>query len=252
MKKALLAFVVVVVFAASALTALAAQPPDEIALPNGHMPERIEVAGNTFYAGSRRDGSVYAGDVRTGEGSELVPGIAGRSRPDSRSTAVVCGCPARVPAERGSTTRTRAPRRCLLVRDRLRRSSTTSSSHGTPRGSRIRRTPSCTASRSGPAASPADTFETVELEGDFVQQMGFNTNGIAATPNGKTLVIVQSNTGKLFTVTPERRSHRRDRARGRSKPAATDPPRRKDALRRAEPAEHDREDRLRPRGGRRV
>ena len=30
----------------------------------------------------------------------------------------------------------------------------------------------------------------------------FNTNGIDATKNGKTLVIVQSNTGKLFTVTP--------------------------------------------------
>jgi hypothetical protein len=29
---------------------------------------------------------------------------------------------------------------------------------------------------------------------------GFNINGIDATPNGKTLVIVQSNTGSLFTV----------------------------------------------------
>ena len=30
-------------------------------------------------------------------------------------------------------------------------------------------------------------------------------NGIDATPNGKTLVIVQSGTGKLFTVDAERR-----------------------------------------------
>ena len=34
-------------------------------------------------------------------------------------------------------------------------------------------------------------------------QAGFNVNGIDATPNGKTLVIVQSNTGKLFTVDPD-------------------------------------------------
>jgi sugar lactone lactonase YvrE len=54
----------------------------------------------------------------------------------------------------------------------------------------------------GPNGDPAATFETLDLEGDFEQQPGFNTNGIAATPNGKTLVIVQSNTGKLFTVTP--------------------------------------------------
>ena len=79
MIKALLAFVVAVVFAATALTALAAEPQEEIALPNGHLPEGIEVAGHTFYAGSRRDGSVYAGDVRTGEGDILVPGVAGRA-----------------------------------------------------------------------------------------------------------------------------------------------------------------------------
>jgi hypothetical protein len=31
---------------------------------------------------------------------------------------------------------------------------------------------------------------------------GFNLNGIDATANGKTLVAVQSNTGKLFTIDP--------------------------------------------------
>ena len=34
-------------------------------------------------------------------------------------------------------------------------------------------------------------------------EAGFNANGIAATPNGKRLIIVQSNTGKLFTVDPK-------------------------------------------------
>jgi len=34
----------------------------------------------------------------------------------------------------------------------------------------------------------------------FVYQPGFNANGIVASPDGKYLVIVQSNTGKLFRV----------------------------------------------------
>jgi sugar lactone lactonase YvrE len=34
----------------------------------------------------------------------------------------------------------------------------------------------------------------------FVYQPGFNANGIVATPDGKYLVVVQSNTGKLFRI----------------------------------------------------
>jgi Cu-Zn family superoxide dismutase len=34
----------------------------------------------------------------------------------------------------------------------------------------------------------------------FVYQPGFNANGIVASPNGKYLVVVQSNTGKLFRI----------------------------------------------------
>jgi Cu-Zn family superoxide dismutase len=34
----------------------------------------------------------------------------------------------------------------------------------------------------------------------FVYQPGFNANGITASPNGKYLVVVQSNTGKLFRI----------------------------------------------------
>ena len=44
--------------------------------------------------------------------------------------------------------------------------------------------------------------KTVRLTGAYRHASGFNVNGIDATPNGKTLVIVQSGTGKLFTVTP--------------------------------------------------
>jgi hypothetical protein len=55
------------------------------------------------------------------------------------------------------------------------------------------------ASRGGGVGEP----ETLSLAnkgpaGDFVA--GFNLNGIEATPNGKTLIVVNSATGKLFTV----------------------------------------------------
>ena len=49
---------------------------------------------------------------------------------------------------------------------------------------------------------PAATAETIPLTGDFQLVPGFNLNGIDATPNGKTLVAVQSATGKLFTIDP--------------------------------------------------
>jgi len=46
--------------------------------------------------------------------------------------------------------------------------------------------------------------QAVPLTGAIVWVPGqFNTNGIDATPSGKTLVIVQSIAGKLFTVTPQ-------------------------------------------------
>ncbi len=47
----------------------------------------------------------------------------------------------------------------------------------------------------------APTAETIPLTGDLVLTPGAtNLNGIDATPNGKWLVVVQSNTGKLFRV----------------------------------------------------
>ena len=54
----------------------------------------------------------------------------------------------------------------------------------------------------GGRPGPASSISTVPLGGDYVQGSGFNVNGIDATPNGKTLVFVQSSTGKLFTTGP--------------------------------------------------
>jgi sugar lactone lactonase YvrE len=43
---------------------------------------------------------------------------------------------------------------------------------------------------------------SLRLSGDWVQQAGFNANGIERTPDGKALLVVQSNTGFLFRVDP--------------------------------------------------
>jgi sugar lactone lactonase YvrE len=44
--------------------------------------------------------------------------------------------------------------------------------------------------------------KTIPLSGDIVYQTGTNANGITQTPDRKSLLVVQSNTGRLFKVNP--------------------------------------------------
>src|SRR5262245_55201493 len=54
--------------------------PDTIALPNGFQPEGVVIGrGTTIYAGSIPTGAIYQADLRTGEGSILVPPQPGRA-----------------------------------------------------------------------------------------------------------------------------------------------------------------------------
>src|SRR5215210_766587 len=74
-----------------AATIVAATPaaspnwPARIDLPPGFMTEGIAIGkGHTFYVGSTQTtglypGSIYAGDLRTGEGDILVEGATGRA-----------------------------------------------------------------------------------------------------------------------------------------------------------------------------
>ncbi|MDX3663596.1 superoxide dismutase [Streptomyces sp. ID05-26A] len=48
--------------------------PTEFALPNGWQPEGIAISGTKAYFGSRADGSIYAADLRTGKGKVLAKG----------------------------------------------------------------------------------------------------------------------------------------------------------------------------------
>ena len=57
--------------------------------------------------------------------------------------------------------------------------------------------------RIGRTASGLGTLESwLDFTGTPLKyQTGFNLNGIASTPDGKYLIVVQSNTGKLFRIT---------------------------------------------------
>lgn len=55
----------------------AARFPARIDLPNGWAPEGITAGrGTTVFVGSLVDGAIWKGNVRTGQGRVLVPGVA--------------------------------------------------------------------------------------------------------------------------------------------------------------------------------
>jgi hypothetical protein len=55
----------------------------------------------------------------------------------------------------------------------------------------------------GADGEPGAEVETITLGGDFEFVPGtFNLNGIDATPNGETLIVVNSTLGTLYTVDP--------------------------------------------------
>jgi sugar lactone lactonase YvrE len=184
--------------------------PETIALPlnpaNAWMAEGIAIApGGTIYSGSRANGAVWAGSLRTGEGDIVVPGVAGRVAVGvdyDRGRLFVAGGGTGTgfvyDAETGATIAmygfANAPPPTFVNDVVVTRTAAwfTDSNRAV-----LYKVPL------GPGGEPGGTFETVPLTGDIVFQPGFNVNGIDATPSGKMLVIVQSNLGKLFTVDPQ-------------------------------------------------
>ena len=179
--------------------------PNRIELPDSFQPEGIAIAGGEFYVGSIPTGAVYRGSLRTGKGAVLVPATTGRAAIGmkvDRGRLFVAGGPTGdafvYNARTGATIAAyELPTSgATFVNDVVvtkRAAWFTDSQRAV-----LYRLPLGPNGRPGTSAS----VQTVNLTGDFQQQPGFNTNGIDATPNGKTLVIVQSSTGRLFTVTP--------------------------------------------------
>jgi len=181
--------------------------PATIALPVGFQPEGIAIHRGRFFVGSIPTGAIYSGSLRTGRGSILVPGApgpTGRSatgiEADGRGRLFVAG------ADRGHAYVYDA-RTGGLIRDYT---LTTGPSFVndvvvTPKAAFFtdsfnQRLYKLTF---GPAGRLPAASTTLPLTGDIAFTAGaFNANGIDATPSGRTLVIVQSNTGFLFRVNP--------------------------------------------------
>jgi sugar lactone lactonase YvrE len=176
--------------------------PDTIALPNGWLPEGIAIApGGTIYSGSRANGAVYRANLRTGEGAIVVPGQAGRVAvgvDEDRGRLFVAGGGTGdgyvYDAETGAEIETYNFTDALsFVNDVV---VTRTAAWFTDSTSAVLYKVAL-----GPGGAPASTFEVVPLTGDFTLVPGqFNANGIDATPDGKTLIVVNSFLGTLYTV----------------------------------------------------
>jgi hypothetical protein len=180
--------------------------PEVIELPTGFQPEGIAAGrGPTFFVGSIPSGAIFRGSFRTGAGAVLVPGRTGRAAIgvafDPRGDRLfVAGGPtgrafvydASTGADVATFELTTSP---SFVNDVV---VTRTGAWFTDSFNKVLyRIPI------GKHGSLGASAQTVPLSGDIAFADGFNTNGIDAKGNGKTLVIVQSNTGKLFTVEPE-------------------------------------------------
>jgi sugar lactone lactonase YvrE len=195
-----------------ALPASAAPPPpDRIPLPTGFQPEGIALGGRHFWVGSLPTGALLRADARTGEGSVVVQGVEGRSAVGlsvHRGKVFVAGgatgeayvYSARTGEEIAAYTLTDAPTFVNDVVATDRAAWFTDSFNPV-----LYRVPLSPRGRPGGQGD----VETVPLQGVRYRE-GFNVNGIEATPDGRRLIIVQSNTGLLFTVRPTGRAHRID------------------------------------------
>jgi sugar lactone lactonase YvrE len=195
----------VTVWAAVAAIVLAAplgarsQFPERIALPDGFRPEGIAIAeGATFYVGSIGTGAIYRGDLRTGEGSIFIAGAPGQ-----RAAIGVAFDHGRLFVAGGGTGKG-------FVYSATTGELLATHTFFTPTAQGQTFVNDVVVARDGVYFTDSvrpflyrvsgDQATAIPLTGDIVYGPGNNANGIEVTPNGKTLITVQSNAGKLFTV----------------------------------------------------
>jgi len=198
--------VLVAATALAAPVAVAKAPfPATIPLPNGWQPEGIAIGhGKTFYVGSIPTGAVYSGDLRTGKGSVLVPAAGGRAATGLKVdhgrlfvSGAATGKAFVYDARTGSLIREfqlASGPGPTFINDVV---VTKDAAYFTDSNRAVLyKLPLVQ------GGTPAAAAQILPLTGDFQLASGFNLNGIVATPDGRTLLAVQSNTGKLFRIDP--------------------------------------------------
>jgi sugar lactone lactonase YvrE len=172
--------------------------PSTLPLPRAWQPEGISIKDHRFYVGSIATGSVYRGDLRTGQGAPYIE-RTGRSaiglEAKGNRLFVSGGNTGKafvytISTKQDVATYTFDPG---FINDVV---VTKNGAYFTNSNvAALFRIPV----QNGQLGS---TPQRIPLTGAFQLQSGFNANGIDATRNGAWLIIVQSNTGKLFRVNP--------------------------------------------------
>lgn len=179
--------------------------PSQFELPDGFQPEGIAIGPGPFaYFGSLRDGDIYRADLRTGDGKVISEGPGTPSvgvKTDRSGRLFVAGGAAgdaRVVDTR--TGKVLASYQFADVEDTFVNDVVLTGDAAWFTDSRQRvlyKLPF----RHGKLPDQ-DDVEALPIAGDLVYQDGFNANGLSATPDGRGLLVVQSNTAKLFRVDP--------------------------------------------------
>jgi hypothetical protein len=177
-----------------------AKRPDVIALPPGFQPEGITTSKkHTFFVGSRATGAIYKGSLRTGEGDELVPGGGGKAatglKVDRFGRLFVSGAGSK--AIRVYDSRTGDLIRDYPVLDAGFINDNVVTKQGVYfTDSSVQQLYFIPFGKKGALGE----LRRIPIRGDFVYGTGFNANGIEAAKGGKTLILVQSSTGDLYTA----------------------------------------------------
>jgi hypothetical protein len=187
-----------------------------IPLPDEFRPEGIASGPKaSFFVGSIPQGSVYRGSYRTGKGRVLVPPHEGRNhtglKVDRRFDRLfVAGGESKgiyvYDSRTGADVESFALADAGFVNDVV---VTRRAAYFTD--SNVQQLYRVAIGKRGSIGEP----RRVAISGDLQYQMGFNANGIEALPGGRTLIVVQSNLGKLFAV---------NAASGRSREIVLDTP----------------------------
>ena len=180
--------------------------PDVIQLPAGFGPEGITTAKrHTFFVGGRDTGEIYKGSLRTGEGATLVEGVpqVGDEADDRAATGLKVDKYGRLFVSGADSQHIRVydSRTGDEIRDYPVDSGFINDNVVTKQGvyftdSQKQQLYFIPFGKKGALGA----LETIPITGDFVYGPGFNANGIEKAKGGKTLILIQSSTGNLYTA----------------------------------------------------